>query len=51
MQNNELIILWNENHTIVDDAIRKRDRSVSIYISPDGGASVSIYPWPEEETE
>lgn len=27
-----------------------RDRSVSIYISPDGGVSVSVFPWPDEET-
>ena len=24
--------------------------SVSIYISPDGGVSVSVFPWPDEET-
>lgn len=33
---------------IVDDAMRKRDRSVSIYVSPDGGCSVSVYPWPDD---
>ena len=27
-----------------------RYRSVSIYISPDGGVSVSVFPWPDEET-
>lgn len=27
-----------------------RARSVSIYISPDGGVSVSVFPWPDEET-
>lgn len=27
-----------------------RDRSVPIYISPDGGVSVSVCPWPDEET-
>ena len=28
----------------------KGDRSVSIYISPDGGMSISVFPWPDEET-
>lgn len=30
--------------------MKKGDRSVSIYISPDGGMSISVYPWPDEET-
>lgn len=37
-------------HSIIDEAMAARDRSVSIYISPDGGVSVSIFPWPDEET-
>lgn len=37
-------------HTIIDEAMAARDRSVSIYISPDGGVSVSVFPWPDEET-
>lgn len=37
-------------HTIIDEAMAARDRSVSIYISPDGGVSVSAFPWPDEET-
>ena len=24
--------------------------ALSIYISPDGGVSVSVFPWPDEET-
>lgn len=28
-------------HSIIDEAMAARDRSVSIYISPDGGVSVS----------
>jgi len=50
MEKKDPIIFWNEVHTIVDEAMEKRDRSVSIYISPDGGMSVSTYPWPDEET-
>ncbi len=41
---------WQEVHTIVDAAMTKGDRSVTIYISPDGGMSVSVFPWPDEET-
>ena len=44
------ITSWQEAHTIVDDAVKKGDRSVSIYISPDGGMSISVYPWPDEES-
>lgn len=35
---------------LIDEAMAARDRSVSIYISPDGGISVSVFPWPDEET-
>lgn len=35
MENSKFITSWQEVHTIVDDAMAKGDRSVSIYISPD----------------
>jgi hypothetical protein len=35
---------------LIDEAMEARDRSVSIYISPDCGVSVSVFPWPDEET-
>ena len=38
MENSKFITSWQEIHTIVDD------------ISPDGGMSVSVFPWPDEET-
>ena len=50
MENNKFITSWQEVHTIVDDAMAKGDRSVSIYISPEGGMSVSVFAWPDEET-
>lgn len=37
-------------HSIIDEAMAVRDRYVSIYISPYGGVSVSVFPWPDEET-
>lgn len=42
MGNSNFITSWQEVHTIVDDAMAKGNRSVSIYISPDGGMSVSF---------
>ena len=30
---------WEQVHKMIDDAMEKRDRTVSIYINPDGGMS------------
>lgn len=49
MNNHEFITTWQEIHTIVDEGMEKRDRFVSIYISPDGSISVCINPVTEEE--
>lgn len=40
MEKSNFITSWQEVHTIVDDAMSKGNRSVSIYISPDGGMSM-----------
>lgn len=50
MDQRNFITSWQEIHTIVDDAMAKGDRSVSIYISLDGGMSISVSPWPDEES-
>jgi hypothetical protein len=50
MEKSNFITSWQEVHTIVDDAMAKGDRSVSIYISPDGGMSIGVFPWPDEES-
>ena len=50
MEKSNFITPWQEVHTIVDDAMAKGDRSVSIYISPDGGMSIGVFPWPDEES-
>ena len=34
---------------IIEEAVTKRDRSVSIYLSPETGMNVSVYPWPDAE--
>lgn len=36
-------------HTLIDEAVEKRNRSVSLYFNPNGGSSVSVYPWPDWE--
>lgn len=50
MEQKNLIATWQEARSIVDDAMNKGDRSVSIYVSPEGGVSISVYPWPDEES-
>jgi hypothetical protein len=50
MESRDFINFWNEIHTVIDNAVEKRDRSVAIYISPDGGMTVNVYPWPDEES-
>lgn len=36
---------------LIDEAMGKRDRSVALYFSPDGGMSLNVYPWPDPEDE
>ena len=43
------ISFWNEVHTIIDEAVEKHDRSVSVYISPEGAMSVTVQPWPDAD--
>lgn len=50
MEYKNFITSWQEAHTIVDDAMAKGDRSVFIYISPEGSMSITVLPWPDEES-
>lgn len=34
---------------LIEDAMKKRDRSVSLLFNPDGSMAVTCYPWPDEE--
>lgn len=34
-------------HALIDEAMQKRDRSIAIYIHPENGMSVNVYPWPD----
>lgn len=34
-------------HALIDEAMQKHDRSVAIYIHPENGMSVNVYPWPD----
>lgn len=36
-------------HELIEKALETREHSITVYLSPDGGCSVSIYPWPGEE--
>lgn len=47
MDQKNFIASWQEAHTIVDEAMAKGDRSVSIYISPFGTASTPAGTNPE----
>lgn len=42
-------ISWEQIKELIDDAMTKRDRSVSLYFNPDTGMSVSVYPWPDAD--
>lgn len=43
------ISFWNEVRTIIDEAVEKHDRSVSVYISPEGAMSATVQPWPDAD--
>lgn len=49
MNNKDFISFWQEVHTLIDEAMEKRDRLVSLYFNPETGMSVSVYPWPDAE--
>lgn len=36
---------WIQIRKIIDEGMEKRDRSVSIYIHPESGINVSVYPF------
>lgn len=42
-------ISWEQIKELIDGAMAKRDRSVSLYFNPDTGMSVSVYPWPDAD--
>lgn len=42
-------ISWKEIRELIEDAMEKRDRSVSLYFNPGTGMSVSVYPWPDAD--
>lgn len=48
--NTEMTELEISVEGLIDKVMAARDRSVSIYISPNDGVSVSVFPWPDEET-
>ena len=49
MEKKNFITFWQEVHTVIDDAVEKRDRSVLIFFHPENGFSVSVSPWPDAD--
>ena len=49
MESRNFISFWEEVHTIIDDAVEKRDRTVAIFLHPKNGMSVNVYPWPDSD--
>lgn len=47
----DYIQFWEEAHTIIDEALEKRDRSVSVFLHPEYGLSLAVHPWPEPDFE
>lgn len=47
--NLDILAFWQEVHTMLDNAMKKRDRSVSVYFNPETGISINTYPWPDGE--
>lgn len=45
----KIISFWNEVHTLIDEAMEKRDRTISVYFHPENGLSVYIRPWPDTD--
>lgn len=41
---------WAKARTFIDEAMEKRNQSVSIYFNPETGISINTYPWPDAET-
>lgn len=42
-------IPWDKIREMIDDAMMKRDRTISVYFNPDTGFSLNVYPWPDAE--
>lgn len=40
---------WERMVEIVEEAVQKRDRAVTIFFSPETGMNVSVTPWPDTE--
>ncbi len=48
--NLDIHAFWERTYAMIDDAMEKRNRSVSVFFHPENGISVSTYPWPDAET-
>ena len=42
---------WGRIFDFIDDAMTKHDREVHLYFNPDTGITMSVYPWPENDSK
>ena len=50
-QMRRLITTWDNIHEIIDKAMEKHDRWVTINLMPEGMLTVNVYHWSLEEEE
>lgn len=48
-KSNQHTIMGIDILDLLNDAMKKRDRSVTIYFHPKKGMNVNVYPWPDTE--
>lgn len=40
---------WEQVHKMISDAMENRDREIHLYLNPENGLSVNVYPWPDAD--
>ena len=45
----DILAFWERTYAMIDEAMKKRDRSVSVFFHPENGMSVNTYPWPDAD--
>lgn len=40
---------WEQIRKLIDDAMEKHDRSISLFITPNGEVTINVWPWTVEE--
>lgn len=42
-------IPWDKIREMINDAMEKRDRTISVYFNPETRMSLNVYPWPDAD--